>query len=117
MIVSSYNPSGINITDDAVEYLSKHTKTGYILLEFKASGCSGLKYHINEVDPTSIDDSLFSIFPFGDIYIAINHYDLDDFKGIQLKYVKNGLNTELVFENPNTHNSCGCGESFSIKKK
>jgi len=38
-------------------------------------------------------------------------------KGTELDYVQNGLNSELIFNNPNISAQCGCGESFSIDQE
>ena len=34
--------------------------------------------------------------------------------GVELDYVKEGLNEGFQFNNPNEKDSCGCGESFTI---
>jgi len=36
--------------------------------------------------------------------------------GIELDFVKQGLNQTFKFNNPNVVSSCGCGESFSTTK-
>ena len=32
-------------------------------------------------------------------------------------FKKEGLNNKIVFEHPEAYHSCGCGESFAIKKE
>jgi Fe-S cluster assembly iron-binding protein IscA len=34
-----------------------------------------------------------------------------------LDFVKEGVNHNLVFKNPNVENECGCGESFTFSNK
>jgi iron-sulfur cluster assembly protein len=34
--------------------------------------------------------------------------------GVELDYVKEGLNEGFQFNNPNEKDRCGCGESFTI---
>jgi len=40
-----------------------------------------------------------------------SHVYLD---GMQVDYVRNGLNEGFEFVNPNERDRCGCGESFRI---
>ena len=41
-------------------------------------------------------------------------YNRHNITKTDIDYVKKGLNSELVFNNPNISAKCGCGESFSI---
>ena len=34
--------------------------------------------------------------------------------GMEMDYVKNGLNEGFEFNNPNKKGECGCGESFTV---
>ncbi|HFG7023362.1 TPA: HesB/IscA family protein, partial [Acinetobacter baumannii] len=34
--------------------------------------------------------------------------------GLEMDYVKNGLNEGFEFNNPNKKGECGCGESFTV---
>jgi iron-sulfur cluster assembly protein len=36
--------------------------------------------------------------------------------GSRLDFVKEGFKQVFKFENPNVDNTCGCGESFSVKE-
>ena len=36
--------------------------------------------------------------------------------GSRVDFVKDGLKQMFAFENPNVDNTCGCGESFSLKE-
>ena len=116
MTVKSYIPNEINLSDEANNYLQIQSKTNFIKMGLKPSGCSGFKYTVKDIHPDDIDDETSTIFLFDPLYLVINNNDLQNFKGMKLDYKKSGLNGELVFENPNTHDECGCGESFSLKK-
>lgn len=35
-------------------------------------------------------------------------------EGLEMDYVKNGLNEGFEFNNPNKKGECGCGESFTV---
>jgi iron-sulfur cluster assembly protein len=55
------------------------------------------------------------VFPFlegYDLYIEKNSYPF--LKGVRIDYVKQGLSSKLVFDNPNQTGLCGCGESFTV---
>lgn len=116
MSTEYYIPNGINLTEKATNYLKKKTKTKFVLISMKKSGCSGFKYIISDIEDKKINDDTQKVFLFDDIYLVINKDEFDNFKGIKIDYKKSGLNEFLFFENPNTQDECGCGESFSIKK-
>jgi iron-sulfur cluster assembly protein len=37
--------------------------------------------------------------------------------GSRIDFAREGLNESFRFENPNVDNTCGCGESFSVKEE
>ena len=49
-----------------------------------------------------------------DCLICIDKASYPYLKGIQIDYVKQGLNQKFVFNNPNQTGQCGCGESFTV---
>jgi iron-sulfur cluster assembly protein len=77
----------------------------------RTSGCSGFAYMLEFAD---------QLFP-GDIEIldrgvtlVINKKDLVYLQGMEIDYVKKGLNEGFEFQNPNERARCGCGESFTV---
>ena len=77
----------------------------------RTSGCSGFAYLLEFAD---------QIFP-GDIEIdergvtlVIDKKDLVYLQGMEIDYVKKGLNEGFEFVNPNERGRCGCGESFTV---
>ncbi len=36
--------------------------------------------------------------------------------GTEIDFVRQGLNRNFVFRNPNVAGECGCGESFSVER-
>jgi len=80
-------------------------------LGIKTTGCSGLAYVLEFVDDLNEDDQLFSI---DDVNIIIDGKSLVYLNGIELDFVKEGLNEGFKFVNPNAKGECGCGESFNV---
>jgi len=80
-------------------------------LGIKTTGCSGLAYVLEFVDDLNEDDQLFSI---DDVNIIIDAKSLVYLEGIELDFIKEGLNEGFKFTNPNAKGECGCGESFNV---
>lgn len=80
-------------------------------LGIKTTGCSGLAYVLEFVDDLNEDDQLFTI---DDVNIIIDQKSLVYLDGIELDFVKEGLNEGFKFTNPNAKGECGCGESFNV---
>jgi iron-sulfur cluster assembly protein len=80
-------------------------------LGIKTTGCSGLAYVLEFVDDLNDDDKVFDI---DDVKIIIDGKSLVYLNGIELDFVKEGLNEGFKFINPNAKGECGCGESFNV---
>lgn len=80
-------------------------------LGIKTTGCSGLAYVLEFVDDLNEDDQLFNI---DNVNIIIDQKSLVYLDGIELDFVKEGLNEGFKFTNPNAKGECGCGESFNV---
>jgi iron-sulfur cluster assembly protein len=50
------------------------------------------------------------------INIVIDDQSFRYLNGTELDYVREGLNEGFRFKNPNVAETCGCGESFSMKE-
>lgn len=80
-------------------------------LGIKTTGCSGLAYVLEFVDDLNEDDTMFEV---SDVNIIIDAKSLVYLNGIELDFVKEGLNEGFKFTNPNAKGECGCGESFNV---
>jgi len=49
-----------------------------------------------------------------DFIILVDEKSLVYLKGLNMDYVRNGLNEGFEFTNPNERDRCGCGESFRV---
>jgi iron-sulfur cluster assembly protein len=93
------------------QQLERRNKGLGIRLGVKTTGCSGLAYVIEYVDTPTTDD--VSFVSYG-VHIFVDPKSLAYLDGVELDWVKNGLNEGFDFKNPNERDRCGCGESFRV---
>lgn len=79
----------------------------------KKVGCSGYAYTFDYADEVRAGDQLFESH---DATIVVDGDTLLFLDGSRIDFVKDGLKQVFAFDNPNVDNTCGCGESFSLKK-
>lgn len=90
--------------------LQPHQK---VLLDVKNSGCSGLSYDLKIVE--TLDETLCEQahsekgLPF-----YITKKSVPYLQGLTIDLFKEGLQSRIVYKNPNEKGACGCGESFSV---
>jgi iron-sulfur cluster assembly protein len=77
------------------------------------SGCSGYSYALDYADQVAADDV---VIEQGDVKVVINEEAMPMMEGMELDFVREGLNQSFKFINPNVTSECGCGESFSVTK-
>lgn len=77
------------------------------------SGCSGYSYALDYADELDNGDV---ILEQGDVKVVVNEEAMPLLEGMELDFVKEGLNQSFKFRNPNVTSECGCGESFSVTK-
>lgn len=108
----------ITLTENAGKHIQQQLakmKQGTVLrIGVKKSGCSGNSYVIDYTEDTQINDQ---IFESQNIKVAIASDVLSFLVGSEVDLVKDGLNNTLKISNPNADNTCGCGDSFSVKEK
>jgi iron-sulfur cluster assembly protein len=87
------------------------SETHFLRVGVKGGGCSGLTYVMefdNEIEPTD------QIVDLTNLKVVIDKKSLLYLVGTELQY-STGLNGKgLVWSNPNSTRTCGCGESFSV---
>ncbi len=77
------------------------------------SGCSGYSYALDYADEVASDDV---VIEQGDVKVVVNEDAMPMLEGMELDFVREGLNQSFKFINPNVTSECGCGESFSVTK-
>lgn len=97
--------------DRVRSFLVNRGKGVGLRLGLRTSGCSGMAYVLEFVDSLNDDDEVFDI---EDVKIIIDAKSLIYLQGIELDFVKEGLNEGFQFNNPNVKGECGCGESFTV---
>lgn len=108
--------SVVSVSDAAAQHFAKQIKksdSAGIRLSLKQAGCTGYKYVIDEVD--SVPESDLDMSLTNGVHLYIDTKYLGAIRGTQIDVRKQGLNYNLVMENPNVKDECGCGESFSIE--
>jgi len=79
----------------------------------KRVGCSGFAYTFDFADEVRADDAAFEAHG-ATVVVATDSLPFID--GSRIDFVKDGLKQMFTFDNPNVDNTCGCGESFSLKE-
>jgi iron-sulfur cluster assembly protein len=107
----------ITITEKAAnkikQTLAKRGKGLGIRIGVKTTGCSGLAYVLEYVDKYEPESGVTN-FAQKDFIILVDEKSLVYLKGLNMDYVRNGLNEGFEFTNPNERDRCGCGESFRV---
>jgi len=107
----------ITFTENAAKrirgQLAQRGKGIGLRLGIKKVGCSGFAYTFDFADEVSAGDSAFEAH---DATVVISADALRFLDGAKLDFVKDGLKQMFTVDNPNVDNTCGCGESFSIKE-
>lgn len=90
------------------------TQAQYLRLGVKESGCNGFMYMLDFLESPQANDHCLD---FGDgVRVCVNKDDLAMVEGTEVDMITEGLNSALVFKNPNATSYCGCGESFAVAK-
>jgi iron-sulfur cluster assembly protein len=97
--------------DKVNKQLERRGKGLGIRVGVRTTGCSGLAYTLEYVDSPSVDD--MSFVSHG-VHIFVDPKSLAYLSGVEVDWVRNGLNEGFEFSNPNERDRCGCGESFRI---
>jgi iron-sulfur cluster assembly protein len=104
----------VTLTERAAKHVQNFLSKRHCLglrLAVKTSGCSGMAYALEFAD-AALDDDLR--FESRGVTLLIDPKSLPFLDGTELDFVREGLNEGFKFNNPNTKNQCGCGESFTV---
>lgn len=77
----------------------------------KTSGCSGYAYKVDFADTIEADDNVYEAHG---VKLLVDPKSLVFLDGMEVDFVRQGLNEVFEFNNPNVKDQCGCGESFSV---
>ncbi len=76
----------------------------------KRTGCSGWGYVVDMANEAREGDT---VFEQDGVAIHVDAGSLALVDGTEIDFLKQGLNEQFVFRNPNVKGECGCGESFT----
>lgn len=105
----------ITVTNTAAkkikQQITKRGKGEGLRIGVRTTGCSGLAYVLEYVDNPNPEDQCIEcegcklfVDPKSCVYL----------QGLEIDFVRNGLNEGFEFRNPNERDRCGCGESFRV---
>ena len=96
---------------------TKHKPDSKLRLGIEEGGCSGLIYRLSldAKDSESSDQEEFE-FESNGIEVVVDSNDYPSLKGIKIDYAEDLMGGGFRFNNPNSQDSCSCGNSFAVKK-
>lgn len=107
----------ITLTESAInrvrDMMNKRQSGVGLRIGVVKSGCSGYSYALDYADEVTSDDV---VIEQGDVKVVINEEAVPVLDGLELDFIREGLNQSFKFVNPNVTSECGCGESFSVTK-
>ena len=107
----------ITLTESAInrvrDMMNKRQSGVGLRIGVVKSGCSGYSYALDYADEVASDDV---VIEHGDVKVVVNEEAMPVLDGMELDFVREGLNQSFKFINPNVTSECGCGESFSVTK-
>jgi Fe-S cluster assembly protein SufA/iron-sulfur cluster assembly protein len=117
MTVESFSPTELNITmtDAAAVHARKQLSAANALgigLGVKNAGCSGFKYEISLAKEITTKDIVIEVAQ--GVNVIVQPENIPYVNGTEIDFTQEGVNTSLVFNNPNAKDACGCGESFNV---
>jgi len=107
----------VTLTDSACAHVQAFAKDlgneAGLRIAVKKSGCSGFAYVVDVIEKPRADDIYITQ---GNINIFIDADSQEVLQGTVIDLVDKGAGQrQLVFNNPNVVDACGCGESFTVK--
>lgn len=105
----------VTVSDAAAAHFHKQVEkknSAGIRISLKQAGCTGYKYIVEEV--ASVVDSDVKVALSNGVQLFVDSQYLSAIQGTEIDVRQQGLNLNLVLENPNVQDECGCGESFSL---
>jgi iron-sulfur cluster assembly protein len=107
----------VQLTEAAARHVQKMLeKRGAGLglrLGTRVSGCTGFAYVVDYADHVQDGDAVFESFG---VKVIVDPKSLANLDGTTVDYQKtNAINSGFEFSNPKVAETCGCGESFSVR--
>ncbi|MEH6566707.1 MAG: iron-sulfur cluster assembly accessory protein [Halopseudomonas sp.] len=117
MSVESFDPNSqvVTVSPAALSHFRRQLGNApgkSVRLSVKKSGCTGFMYAIDLVEQASASDLHYQLDE--QVELLVDSDSLQVLSGTQIDLVREGVNQQIRFINPNVKDECGCGESFSV---
>ena len=109
------NQLQLDITSSAQDFIRNQMRgqqAQFIRLGVEESGCNGFMYTLDFTQSPEDEDLLVEVS--NDLSVLVSPDKADLVRGTCIELELEGLNSNIVFKNPNAFSYCGCGESFSL---
>ncbi len=109
------NQLQLDITSSAQDFIRNQMRgqqAQFIRLGVKESGCNGFMYTLDFTRSPEDEDLLVEVS--NDLSVLVSPDKAELVRGTCIELEIEGLNSNIVFKNPNAFSYCGCGESFSL---
>ncbi len=107
----------VKVSESAAQHFFKQVEQKNavgVRLSLKQAGCTGYKYIMEEVEQVVEGDLELVLLNGVKLYVDVRY--LSALQGTEIDIQQQGLNLNLIMQNPNVKDECGCGESFSIQE-
>jgi iron-sulfur cluster assembly protein len=106
----------IELTERAANHIrdavARHGRGIGLRLGVRTSGCSGFMYTVDYAEEPGGNDLV--VEQHG-VAVVIDRKSLPFLEGMEVDYIREGINERFSFRNPNVSAACGCGESFAVE--
>ncbi len=109
------NQLQLDITSSAQDFIRNQMRgqqAQFIRLGVEESGCNGFMYTLDFTRSPEDEDLLVEVS--NDLSVLVSPDKAELVRGTCIELEIEGLNSNIVFKNPNAFSYCGCGESFSL---
>ena len=109
------NQLQLDITSAAQDFIRNQMRgqqAQFIRLGVEESGCNGFMYTLDFTRSPEDEDLLVEVS--NDLSVLVSPDKAELVRGTCIELEIEGLNSNIVFKNPNAFSYCGCGESFSL---
>ena len=109
------NQLQLDITSSAQDFIRNQMRgqqAQFIRLGVEESGCNGFMYTLDFTRSPEDEDLLVEVS--NDLSVLVSPDKAELVRGTCVELEIEGLNSNIVFKNPNAFSYCGCGESFSL---
>lgn len=121
MMLKIYTPSAepeIYLTEAAklrmIKVIEETADVTAMRLSIKETGCSGYSYDLQGIVAPEADDLVVSLNENKTLFLYIDTKIYDWIRGLNIDYLKQGLQAKFIYQNPMQTGQCGCGVSFTV---